>query len=766
MSKKTERTDRHDDLVHADELPVALCRFDGERCVFANEAWSRLTGRPADTALEDGWLEAIHPEDRDGVLELREANRRGRPGERRTVDGVECRYLLPDGSVHSVLTRMRLEYGETGEATRRTVVAFDTTEHQRRMSRILETTTDYIGIAAPPGTVLWENKPLLDLRARLRPEGGPRQVGDLHPEWAMKLLLDEALPQATETGSWSGETALIDLEGNEIPISQVVLAHRGPDGEVESFSTVMRDISAQKAVEEALREGERTFSSLAAAAPVAIFRMSDPETCTYVNERWGQFTHQPLRAALGRGWAESVLPEDLASIGKILEAFAADPNAIFAEPYEVRHVLPDGTTPWVQVHLAKELDEHGNVAGYVGTLSDIDRLKRTEAELAKATRMKDRFLANMSHELRTPMTVVLGMVEALQGGVYGELSEKQRDGLRLIEQSGTQLLQLINDTLDLAKIEAGRIELELASIDVTQLCESSLHMISQHAGQRRIELELDVPEDLPNIDADEKRLRQVLINLLGNAVKFSPEGGRVTLSARRAEPASIHISVVDTGIGIDESLHESIFQPFVQADTSLSRTYEGTGLGLALVAQFVALHSGQVRVASRVGRGSEFTVELPVTQPGAAEPREAAVPAAVSADDELPEDGPTTEVHVLLAEDNASVASVVVAHLEDSGFSVNVAGDGLAAVAAAEAGEPDIILMDIQLPRLDGFAAIRRIREIPRLARTPIIALTGRAMPSESERCLHAGADLHVSKPCHMRELIAAMRGLLARPSS
>ena len=263
----------------------------------------------------------------------------------------------------------------------------------------------------------------------------------------------------------------------------------------------------------------------------------------------------------------------------------------------------------------------------------IDRERRaTEAQLAhsneelvRATRLKDEFLANMSHELRTPLNAILGTTESLQDGIFGEMSAKQSDALQTVEQSSTHLLSLINEVLDLARIESGQIELERGPLDLPPLCESTLAFVRQLAEKKGITLEFEVSGQLPLVHADERRVRQVLINLLNNAVKFTPEGaGRVRLvgeflegtetSLGRGRRDLVRVTVCDTGVGIAEEDLPKLFKPFVQVDSALNRQYEGTGLGLALVKRIVELHGGSVGVESTLGEGSRFSFTLPCSE--------------------------------------------------------------------------------------------------------------------------------------------------------
>ncbi|MGE5657402.1 MAG: PAS domain S-box protein [Actinomycetota bacterium] len=388
-------------------------------------------------------------------------------------------------------------------------------------------------------------------------------------------------------------------------------------------------------------------------------------------------------------------------------------------------------------------------------------------ELARATRLKDEFLANMSHEFRTPLNAILGMTEGLQEQIFGEVNEQQQKALQTVKRTGSHLLELINDLLDLAKVESGQIELSCTPAPVAVLCQSSLEFIKQQALKKQIELELKLPSYLPEICVDERRIRQVLVNLLNNAVKFTPNGGRITLEVslpnfeREGEEEEdwLRFAVRDTGIGIaPENIHK-LFQPFVQIDSALNRQYEGTGLGLSLVKRLVELHGGQVGLTSELGVGSCFTIELPgvIVQPPAPE-------AQPQIDPRLEPSSPdrATSPLILLVEDNEDNIVTVASYLEVKGNRLLVARNGQEAIALTQSECPDLILMDIQMPGMDGLEAIRQIRRLPQMGQIPIIALTALAMTGDRERCLAAGANDYLSKPVKLKQLAATIQQFLA----
>ncbi len=287
------------------------------------------------------------------------------------------------------------------------------------------------------------------------------------------------------------------------------------------------------------------------------------------------------------------------------------------------------------------------------------QLEQTNAELLRATRLKDEFLAAMSHELRTPLNAILGMTEALQEEVFGILNERQLTALQTVESSGYHLLELINDILDMAKIEAGQVELSYEATAIAQLAQSSITFINQQAHKKNIQLEMQIAPNLPDISIDERRIRQVLINLLNNAVKFTPEGGQIKLEVDRQEDQSspnrsawLRFSISDTGIGIAPENIPKLFQPFIQIDSALNRKYEGTGLGLALVKQIVDLHGGKVSLTSKLGVGSCFVVDIPYKNT-ALTPSDSQTPINLNLETDKPEQ--TTSPLILIAEDNETL---------------------------------------------------------------------------------------------------------------
>ncbi len=379
-------------------------------------------------------------------------------------------------------------------------------------------------------------------------------------------------------------------------------------------------------------------------------------------------------------------------------------------------------------------------------------LDRANAELARTAEAKDEFLAAMSHELRTPLTSILGLSETMEDGLLGGLNEQQARAAHTIHDNGTHLLELINDILDMSRVASGRMNLRWDQVPVNQLWDASLRLIRQPAKSKRISIEANIDPAVRLVRGDSRRLKQMLVNLLGNAVKFTPEGGRIGLDVEGdASTREVRISVWDTGVGISPEQHEHLFKPFVQLDSRLSRQYDGTGLGLALAYGMAQLHGGVIRVESEIGRGSRFTVILPWDPGGQSASH---VPEEESTAEQAGAQTPAMDhPKVLLAEDNEGNLEMLSTYLRIRGWEVLTARNGEEAIAQARNELPQVILMDVQMPVMDGLEAARRLRATPALRTTPIIALTALAMPGDRERCLQVGMDDYMSKPVGLKEL-------------
>jgi signal transduction histidine kinase/CheY-like chemotaxis protein len=400
-------------------------------------------------------------------------------------------------------------------------------------------------------------------------------------------------------------------------------------------------------------------------------------------------------------------------------------------------------------------------------------LRLANDELARAARSKDEFLATMNHELRTPLNAILLYSDSLHAQLQGALNERQLRAVSGIRESGYHLLSLINDILDVAKMDAGKLALDIAPCLVETVCQASLRLVSEQARKKELQVSQVLDPAVTSIDADERRLKQILVNLLGNAVKFTPERGSIGLEVvGDAGNNVVRFTVWDTGIGIAAEDLPKLFQPFVQLNSGHERQHSGSGLGLVLVYRMVEMHGGSVSVESKPGAGSRFTVALPWQRPSSPEPVEDHIlpapldPAPAGEAGQVAcagDQGAPRQPLILVAEDNESNLDALSDLLQAHACTCIVARTGSEAVKEAKVHRPDLILMDVHLPEMNGLEATRRIRAEAELHDVPIIALTALVMPGDRDRCLAAGIDEYMSKPIYLPRLTEMLDAQLQR---
>ncbi|NTU81710.1 MAG: PAS domain S-box protein [Chloroflexales bacterium] len=603
----------------------------------------------------------------------------------------------------------------------------------------------------------------------------------IHPDDTARLEQEIAATiDPASDGSYRTEYRVLHPDGSHHWLAIQARVYFAGEGNARrsmlGFGT-SQEITARKQADQALRESEARFRAITEQLRDVVFLADPAGRLTYISPAAHTIFGTIPAALIGQPFA-ALLAAD--AISSTLAAFQATlDGATIIRNRELRMRRADGST------FSGELNgvpfARDGAAGVLGVIRDISErkaaevalqteraslaqrvvertaeLSRANAALVAAVKAKDEFLANMSHELRTPLTTILGRTELLREQIYGPLTEPQGTAIHSIAASGQHLLTLINDILDLAKIEAGKIELQLAPVDVDLLCQQSRQLVVERATRKRITLTTTLDPQVTSIQADALRLKQILVNLLTNAVKFTPEGGEVGLEVEGdPERQTATFTVWDTGIGIAPEDQGRLFQPFVQLDSALNREYTGTGLGLALVLRLAERHGGSVALESTLGAGSRFSVTLPWTWPEHA----GSMPAPPADGAELPlgvggPAEPGARPVILLAEDHEANLQILHDALAAAGYAVVVARNGMEAVALAVDQHPALIVMDIQMPVLDGLEAIRRIRASG-LHTTPIIALTALAMRGDRERCLAAGADDYLTKPVHLRTLMA-----------
>jgi len=579
---------------------------------------------------------------------------------------------------------------------------------------------------------------------------------------------------------------------------------------------VIIDVSDRKLIESHINELSKRLQLAVESAQIGIWEL-DLKTQKLT---WDEQMYRLYDVPIGtpcyyKTWTNALHPEDFEDTVNLLEKASlglAEYDTVF------RIVHSDGKIIYIKASGMLEKDGEGKPLKMIGINYDItaqkeaeivlresnEKLEKINLELEKTTRMKDEFLASMSHELRTPLNSILGLSEALKEQVFGSLNQKQLNSLNSIHRSGRHLLELINDILDLAKIESGKTKFDFSLVDVVSLSLDSLNFIRYLAEKKNITLTFinEIPSSHKLCQIDERRLRQALINLLDNGIKFTPEGGKIELKINlvtqlgltsekpETDKTFIHFSVTDTGIGIAQENISKLFQTFVQIDSRLNRQYAGTGLGLALVKRIVDAHGGFVGVESEINQGSCFSFYIPYSKDEKKECHSAfwhpQNPHRVNLftkkkikrnDDYLSEsmglesnsDNSEQKMGVenvnnliLLVDDDEENIYAISDYLQIKGFSLEVAKNGKDALNKLKEINPCIILMDIQMPELDGFETIRLIKKNPRWQNIPIVAVTALAMTGDKEKCLNAGADDYLSKPFPLKDLIEKINQVLS----
>ena len=534
------------------------------------------------------------------------------------------------------------------------------------------------------------------------------------------------------------------------------------------------DITERKQVEEELRSSERQFRAFIEDAPVCVAMFDREIRYVAASRRWITdygFGHSDLTGICLYDLIPN-LPEEWRESHR--RGLAGEKQHLGEDVW----IRADGAEQWVSSAVYPWTDPQGNVGGIIIAAEDISQRKLNQqllhdakgaAEAASAA--KSTFLANTSHEIRTPLNGILGMTDLV---LDTQLTPDQRENLGLVRLSANSLLSIINDILDFSKIEAGKLEIELIPFQLRDSLRQVLKICAIQAQQKGLQFSFNAPAAVPDaLVGDPGRIRQVLLNLLGNAIKFT-ERGQILVAIAAAFPAKgrvlLHFGVKDTGIGIPQGVQEKIFAAFSQADGSMARKYGGTGLGLTICARLVEMMGGRIWVDSVPQQGSvfHFTLNLAIAEEkavrngGNLESHETArqSPPALSASLKS-FDG--CGHRVLVVEDNAVNRALAERLLQKRGFAVVIATDGRQAIAATQNTKFDLILMDIQMPEMDGFQATAEIRKREKIAgrRTPIIALTAHALKEDRERCLSAGMDAYVTKPIRPEELFSVIQSVL-----
>lgn len=573
-----------------------------------------------------------------------------------------------------------------------------------------------------------------------------------------------------------------------------------PEKEIETLrlqcAKLKELLSEYKHEKEVLEEKERRCRTITNILPVGIFYADADGNFSYVNEQWCEITGLTANESLGDGWTKALHPEDR---NRVLEDWKKSTKNITSFHSEFRIVQPGGKISWVWCvgvcvlfPNTRYIQKNKN---YVATITDITEQKRAEAEVEKArmaaeeatrelkknlmvseelrkkaqeakeqakvfaeeakaaNNAKSEFLARMSHEIRTPLNSILGIAELL---AETQLTMEQKKYLHILNNAGENLLYLINDILDISKIEAGQMEFSEDAFPLKDVIEGIVTMMKTPANKNRVELVYSIQQNVPELlVGDQTRLRQIITNLVGNAIKFTREGKvAIEISSTNKNPDSctLQFSVSDTGIGIPKDKQKKIFEAFAQADSSTTRKYGGTGLGLAICKQMVELMGGSIWVESEPNKGSTFSFAIPFKFGKKKAIKKEPIRSKASSI--------KTPLKILLAEDNKDNQTLILAYLNKSSLFIDTAENGQAALEKFVNNDYDLVLMDVEMPVMDGYTATKKIRDWEKTNRknsTPIIALTAHAQSEHKEKSLAIGCNGHITKPIKKASLIEAI---------
>jgi PAS domain S-box-containing protein len=572
----------------------------------------------------------------------------------------------------------------------------------------------------------------------------------------------EALVALARTGEPDErEWTYVRRDGSHAPVRLTITVLADATGGVAGFLGIAQDLTLRKKAEVALQASEQRLTQVLGRADCLLW-----EAQVQIKKDDWDWHFIIQSSGLSQRLFGAVSPTDDAGlwyrfdIPEMAEMNARCRRAIEQglPGYEQEfHFLHEGREMWLHESVSITQPEPG-YCWLVGVATDITERKRLESDLRSArdqavevSRLKSEFLANMSHEIRTPMNGVIGMTDLLMDTT---LSASQREMAQVVQKSAESLLRIVNDVLDFSKIEAGKMRIEAGDFDLVRLVKDTVSLLTPPALLKQVKVSCDFSPALPSrAHGDSGRLRQVLTNLVGNAVKFT-RAGEISVIVQPVErrPGRVRFEVRDTGLGIAEEEQRRLFAPFVQIDGSTTRRHGGTGLGLAISRQLVSLMGGELGLVSASGRGSTFWFELDLdaTPEGPAPAGAPPSPAGMHS---------ARRGNFLVAEDNVANQVVIRAMLEQLGHSCHIVEDGQAVLAALAAARFDGVLMDCQMPVMDGYTAARQIRAgaVPGCEAIPIIALTAYAMPADRAKCLAAGMSQYLSKPLRLNDLQAAL---------
>ncbi|HEY9225564.1 MAG TPA: PAS domain S-box protein [Gemmatimonadaceae bacterium] len=749
----------------ANALPHIIWMADASgRPVWANDRWYEFTGLSERDALQESAFAAIHPDDRPEVVRVRRAAL-----ETTTASDVEYRIRHRDGTYRWHLSRAVPVRSSDGVVTRWVATVIDI--HERRSAEdalhAWERRFEAVFNLIPQATAIIRLSDGAHLQindAFMRLTGFARE--DIIGQSTVSLGIWTAEERATYVAPLltpPGGSTVVPLRTKDGKPIHLGLSCRHIDfGGEPCMITVGIDLTEQRANEAALRLGESQararadeLAAIMDAVPAGVWIASDPE-CRDI--RGNRAAYEMLRVkagenmslrAISRPFAFFVdgteLPDDQLPLER-----AARGEQVWNNEEEVR--FEDGTVRHVYGNAVPLRDATGAPRGAIGAFVDVTRLKEAEATAREADRRKDEFLALLSHELRNPLTPILSAAQLLKRTAG---PEAQTD-LDVIIRQARHLVRLVDDLLDVSSVARGKVTLTKRRLELSSIVAKAVEVTGPLIKMRYHRLELSVPSEGLMIDADEVRLAQVVANLLANAARYTPPGGIVSVTAAR-EGDDVVLRVRDSGMGIDPTMIPDLFDMFVQGERGTDRAQGGLGLGLSLVRSLTELHGGTVTAHSDgPGRGSEFAVRLPLATEAVSRGY------APTPEPPSPSAARQSTTRVLIVDDNCDVALMVARLLNGAGYETRTAGDAMTALAISETFQPNIAVLDIGLPVMDGYVLARELRTRLGDASPHLIALTGYSQDKDRQRSRDAGFLVHLAKPVDADELIQALQVVAA----
>ncbi len=741
---------------------IALCDVKGN-FLHVNPSFSRIVGY-SDAELAGQSYQAItHPDDlMIDAEQIQQLLRKERSGY-----SVEKRFVRNGGSdIWVTLSGSVLQCGADGTPRSLIAIIEDISERKRLEEELRISESSFRGIfenaavgiaqCSLDGRYLQMNQKYGDILRFARGELlGATFSEVVHPEdLASTVEMFERLGRG-EILSETQEKRLICKDGTQVWVILTVSLERDQDGNPLRTIGIIEDISERKRLEEELRQSEEQFRLMANSMPHIVWTADLDGTCDYINDRFVEYTGIPASELTWERWFSLVHPDDRER--NILEWRAAVEGGRECD-LEFRLQAANGTYRWFRGRALPIYGEPGQIIKWIGTTTDVDTQKQSEQVLERAkaaaeaaNRAKDEFLANVSHEIRTPMNAILGMTELV---LDTPLTDDQRQSLKTVHSAADSLLAIINDLLDFSRIEAGKMELSEEVFSLRALLGDTLRALAVRAHRKGLEIVSHLQPDVPDtLVGDGGRLRQVILNLVGNAIKFT-ETGEVVVRVTRSEETSsdnrieLVFSVTDTGIGIPKEKHAKVFRAFEQEDSSTTRRYGGTGLGLTIASQIVELMGGSLTLESEVNRGSCFTFSAQFgINPDTTVTGQHLLPIQLK------------ELRTLIVDDNATNRHILTEYLRGWQMDPVAVGDGIAALGAlwdaVTGNQPyELVMLDSRMPDTDGLAIAELIRRRSDLSATRLILLTSGDRPGDASRFRDLKIDAHLLKPVQPDELL------------